>query len=294
MGVNSSWHEGILVRNWRIAGVYIGPKANTSLLVFLDLSQNNSFGLYNAGTGINVQNSYIHDNGAYNVVKVEPQTGTSRFEMFANWIGNSNYSRSNYGMLITNPYANRTTGSLDTLLYDCIFGPALGQGLVNLGLPYGLYLTHSLFIDSTYHNFFSNSKCLVVDVTSYLTKHNINGTSHNAVNATSDSTVEGNLVYQGVVGAPAGTNWYNTGLPNYQYNTTGNTTALSKTEMSPPIFVQDAQISTYDGRVPVPTLTATDFTISSKSAAAGSGPDSNATSVNNLLQFLLPRGEGPP
>jgi hypothetical protein len=290
MGVTSKGEGGIAVRNMRQDGVHMGANSTGDYVRFVELDHNGRAGLESAGDGNYLDYSVVHDNGIANVLKQEPITGTHLFFMSNSWIYNSDYSHAGDGLLVNPPACNNSSSApRTTYIRECAFGPALNYGIRFFGLPNGLFVYDSLLLDSTFAGVRSTAICALLNITSFMTPHNKNGTGHNFINfSTYGCSVDSSIVYGGGVVIPNNA-WVRLGQNNTQYNTTVNKVALAP-KMIDPLFV--SAVATLDGAVPVSTLEQLDFSLSANSPAKGTG--TSVTSVNSLLNVISGSGYPPP
>ena len=265
--------QGFAVYNYQ-TGVYVGPSSYSAHLEYCSIRANKQMGINTSGYLI-VDRSNIHDNGA-NIWQTEsPGSNYSSYLICSqNWIFNSNYPNVGPGIRVT---GDANSAWQATVVDTCVMGPCLLRGVAEWSPNDVLTVSNSLFLDAEDANIRSNSQHTNVDkITSFMTPHNFQGDGHNCVNLVSGASVTNSIFYGGNVIAPAGTKL---GSPNDQFNTTGNTTALSSKQVDPGF---ETDVSSYDRAVPPSTLEADDFTPSTATAKGTS-----LTSLDKLTDMLF-------
>ncbi|MBX9669792.1 MAG: right-handed parallel beta-helix repeat-containing protein [Candidatus Obscuribacterales bacterium] len=289
--INGGRRGGLVVKGWELDGVRLSEKSGNfegaSILINLELTNNGRSGIHlESDSEVIADKCIIHDN-ATNVL-IEP---SSAFHFNPSlitrcWIYSTNYFRFNEGVRMA-------TSNPDCKIEKCVIGPGLRRGFVFAEVSdwHRTKISNCLLINATRSNVASGRGLNISNVTSFMTKADPNGITHdcltvkNVQNPSETNNVESSIFYGGVVRVPvgpgAGTTRFNT-----QYRTTGNTAYLGST-MQDPLFVTD--VSKFSDRVSLDQLIQADFALRKDSPVpAGSG--SSMSSVAQLLAEIDGRG----
>jgi hypothetical protein len=258
--------EGFLIRNWG-TGIVVASTAQQDLVSYSEIT-NNKRGVNTQGI-FNLDDSIIHDNSLGNIIQYSPPTTGSQWSSYLtlveDWIYNSSYATSTATINGLDLVGNgQSTYWGVTNLYQCVLGPCLKYGIYANTANNILQVQNCLLLDVTQAGVRTVQSCTLQNVTSFMTPHNPFGQGHNCFNVPVNTSVTNSVFYGGNVIAPAGTHL---GSPNDQFKTTGNTTALSSSEVDPQ-FLTD--VSGYDGAVSAATLEAADFTVRTGGIPTGS------------------------
>lgn len=174
-----------------------------------------------------------------------------------------------------------------SLIRNSIIGPGLGRGLVSVQSS-NLHASDCLLINASSANLVRNSRpgsasggLSATRITSFMTTLNPQGNSHDCLRANqANMKVRDSIVFGGHVRVPAE---LRLGAGNFQYLTTGNTAALSKTQINP-LFKAD--LETYTADTAIAKLARTNYSLKQGSPANGKG--SGLSSLNQLLNSPLP------
>ncbi len=296
---------GMLVRNFKSAGVQFENTSGGASVWFTEIANNNSgvtvaYGVSSAPpisrlnnaypglAGAYITDSIIHDNVGYNVFSDSPCI------VLGSWLYESSYP---------NP-GNTTVGALldyinspnSPSVYGCVFGPGLSYGLVAGPNCLNLNVGNSLFVNAATANLAiqqssNQEQFWLNDCTSFLTQLNAQGTGHYSINDQRSNPsqrslfVSNSIVYGGIVGVPVseGTVGIVTGLNgrsgvsdttgNFEDVETGNTTTLVAQQTDPEFSSNVAAIS---NSVSAATLLNYSFALVQNSPAINSGAAINS------------------
>ena len=287
--------QNILVEKFLGDAVVTGPQSSGITSKNLEICENgsasnNTVGLRCGGTTA-YTNTFsqlvIHDN-ALNVDITEVAGGYG--EQFNRCLI-ANYADSGRVYTADGVHVENAgvSGSTWINFSDCIFGPGLNTALV-FGQPNaGVNFNDCLFINpataavvktattagAAYYSNVMMNKC-----TSFMTRLNSSGVAHSNLSyiAGQDSILS-SIFYGGVVNVTGSPAWAGAGqVYNIQYNTTGNTTYLSASEVNPQF---NTNVGGYGNLVSIQKLMNTNFNIAPGSAGYGIG--ATQTSISQLM-----------
>lgn len=294
---------GIQVSDHALVGVKIKEGTQNITLSNLEINKNgyhnflNDFGgLVVNGGRHRLHNLNVHDNGGRNVIR--NRTGAeSRPCIFTScWVYNEDNGFSDgFDFRSDNPMNNGSAAvGLDRIYYSAI-GPGLNSGVRFLGNAGGLYLAESLMLNAKQTNFTASSRnekarIILRNVTSFTTAINPlglrsrcerfygtvgcydifypqpNGRSNIRGGSTAKFYIFNSIFYGGAVGFNSSTKL--TARNNFQYNVTGNTTALASSLVDPQ-FKYD--VATIPNEVSFEELSGINFSVSQDSPAKRAG-----------------------
>jgi hypothetical protein len=273
---------GLIVRNYG-TGVRVGPSAGYDILNNSQIRNCSSYGLVTSG-GFSLTSSIVNDNGV-NILQETPAQAASSLPNGAflvltqDWICNSKYANAGQGVLI---HGSEFSAVNQTQAYQCVFGPCLERAIENQAPTNIITAWHCLFLDSIAANVLDPyANISMSNITVFSTPHSIWNGGHNVLNLVDGAEMYASIVYGATVYVPTGVKLNNNfpNLPNTQFNTNGNTTALCPTETDPQF---DSDVSFLDGAVPPSTLIVADFAPNAKGVLG-----SNVTSVESLLNIIF-------
>jgi hypothetical protein len=284
----------VKVQNWKTAGVQVNQITNSVQLDNLEVCFN-PIGVHclpaSSSSSLLIYGSVAHDNQSVNI-----RCNGVDFLLQSSWIYNSYYPKAGQTIKGVHCFNN---GSAN--FTQCVIGPGLTYGVL-LESPersLGGRMQSCLLIDATKANiacYPSSSGSttfpyLINNCTSFMTPLNPTGRSHNCLTVTLNPGINpwtgtenfqtmGSIFYGGNVNVPASLGQLYSGNQNYQYQVSGNTTALAPFQADPQ-FITD--VYAYPNNVSITTLANTDF-----SARVPAGPLPLSTSAKQLFPNLFP------
>lgn len=294
---------GIQVSDHALVGVKIKEDTQNVLLNNIEIKKNGQYNFLNDFGGLVVNggrhrfhNLNVHDNGGRNVIRNRTGAGSLPCYFTSCWVYNEDNGFSDgFDFRSDNPMNNGSAAvGLDRVYYSAI-GPGLNSGVRFLGNAGGLYLAESLMLNAKQTNFTAssrntNTRIILRNVTSFTTTTNPlglrsrcertygtvgcydifypqpNTRSNIRGGNTAKFYISNSIFYGGVIGFSESSNL--TSRRNYQYNVTGNTTALAST-LTDPLFW--SAVASIPNDVSFNTMANTNFILSPKSPARGAG-----------------------
>jgi len=270
----------VRVQNWRGPGLFLvnGTGASVSNMEFC----HNQTGilLVPGANSVTLNSCLIHDNTNANI----SNEATSLTLNYC-WIYNSTYPANGqtlYGLQLLNDHY--------TSVYNSVIGPGLSYGAY-FQSSIGSYFSNSTFVDSVIANqyYFGNVSGTITNCTSFSTPKNPTGLAHyNLIynGAANKLRIMDSTFYGGQISVPTSVGplcFANGGFLNYEYNVTGNTTALASQQLNPQF---EANVGAFPNNVSIATLVNADFTIPARSPAYGHG--AQVTSGWYMFPWLFP------
>jgi hypothetical protein len=265
--------QSVVVQNFTKAGVFFEPSGP-------DLPP------INAAEGLDIHNNTVGLNvllgsasGGISAVIHDNQTQVIGHPTLVNcWIYNSAYpAQGTSAPGVSGTYAN---------VSNSVIGPGLTEGISTTS---GYSVKNTLLINATNANLVSSGGYSYIDnCTSFMTPLNPYGQTHSSIQGPVPYQANNSIFFGGAVTIPlqpAGSysgNIYN----DTEYGVTGNTTLFASSQVDPQ-FVTN--VYAYPNNVPISTLIGTDFSVSAKSPAAGTGsgaPDPEWGPTNSVAQLL--------
>lgn len=271
--------NGLAVCGWGLDGVHIPQGLHTNI-EYMEMYRNKRSGLHISG-GFNLitRKCIMHDNGM-NILVDAPNPIMSGIDKC--WIYGSSYAYNTDGVQMGDGNAPAFCQ-----LSNCVIGPGLRNGFPYPGATqFGGQLSNCLLINATRTNISTVKGLMLNRVTSFMTPLNPQNQRHACLKIDGNQTNPGNadfvnnsIFYGGAVVVAPGVQF--TTNNNTQFNTTGNTTFLSASQVDP-MFVSN--VGAYNNQVSIRRLINTNFALQAGSPAAGTGSD--VTSVAQLLSLF--------
>jgi hypothetical protein len=282
--------RGILIHNYTGGGVVVAQPVqytvvpvNLAHIVFENIGheKNGGYALY-ALPGTTTSQTIFHNNVKDVLYQDNGSAGTATFN--ACWFHHHEYSKGthNYYGIMHELATIAWPGTPPMLVENCVFGPGLDYAVWDSSVS-NTKMNNCLIIDPTSFGItIGTGGFSANNVTSFVTSMSPFGTGNSCFNNgsptlnNSPDAITNSVFYGGAVTAYAGTP--NSNSQNVQYNTTGNTTFLSSSQVNP-LF--KTNVGALPNNVSPSTLECTDFSLSANSPAKGLG--SSITSVRYLL-----------
>ncbi len=286
--------QGAKWRSIRVAyfsgnGVNLGSSSQKVKLINLEVDDN-GLASNQSGSGISIAGSahtigqlMVHDN-AVNIT-ASPSSYTAPTVIIYSWITNlaANTANTTDGVQIT----DAPTANSYLMLTNSIIGPGLATGINIQGKKAAkTYVSDCLLLSAQKANLSrvasSENGLDLFRVTSFMTRHNVAGKSHAAMQFTelAQDLIRNSVVMGGVIQI---TGNRMLGHDNVQFNTEGNTTLLSANEEEPKFRTDLGKIPS---AVSVSYLASLDYSLRDDAAKPAYGLGSTLTSVNQLLSIL--------